>query len=285
MKSSKVHLGSPIFVCAPMPRSGTTYCKYLVDSHPSVYRSDLNEDFFLYNANKLTGYVDSLYDIWSGLDDSQNLSHEKSSPDSLLGAIGETLLRHVGLRDTSDRMILKTPRLYDLDVALRLFPGCQVVIMIRDPRSIVSSYLRAQRGWDVDRSFEEIAEHWAVAVRGLSDVLASNQEAVRNNQFIIVRYERLVASVETEFHGLLRKLNLPITPECRDAIENPVVRGSSFLPFTKSGHVNFRPQPMPTDFNPLNRWSDWTPERHARINRICGSLMKKWGYIPVTGNS
>lgn len=271
----------PIIVCAPMPRSGTTYCKHLINIHPQVYRGDLREDYLLINAENISSYVDSLYEVWDSMDDNDRLVDGKAHPDSLMSAIGSTLLRHIGLRETSDRMVLKTPRLYDLEVALRLFPGCQIVILVRDPRSIISSYLRAQKGWGLDRSFEEIATQWASAMRYLSEMLADNQEAVKSNQLILLRYEKLVSDTEAEYRKLLEKLGLSFAKECAAEMRNPTVRGSSFLPLTQEGRVDFTGRSMPENFDPMERWKDWTTERHARFNRICGSLMKKWGYEPV----
>lgn len=273
--------GPPIIVCAPIARSGTTYCKFLLNSHPKVYRTLLHEDYLLQNADSLRFYVDSLYDKWGYIRANQSLKAEKSSPDSLLTALGDTILRHIGQRMSSDRILLKTPNLCDLHVANRLFPECQVLVMIRDPRSIVSSYLRVQQDWGVSHSFEAIADRWVKAIRDLSYVLGMNQDAVKSNRLILVRYERLVSNTEFEFRALLEKLSLPMTSECIEVSRNPIVRGSSFMPRNKDGKVDFRPQPMPADFNPIERWSDWTPERHAKFNRICGSLMKTWGYPPL----
>lgn len=277
--------GAPIIICAPMARSGTTFCKFLLDSHPNVYRANLHEDYLLQNADSLRFYTDTLYERWEGIRAKQALGPEKASPDDLLGALGGTLLQFIGQSDTSDRLLLKTPRLCDLHVALQLFPGCQVLVMIRDPRSIVSSYLRAQTDWGMALSFETIAGQWAKSVRYLADLLAENQQAVKDNRYILVRYERLASDTENEFRSLLQRLNLSMAPECMELIKNPIVRGSSFLPRAEDGRVDFRPQPMPADFNPLERWRDWTPERHAKFNRLCGSIMRKWGYTPVTGNS
>ncbi|MEQ9487457.1 MAG: sulfotransferase [Alphaproteobacteria bacterium] len=275
--------GAPIIICAPMARSGTTFCKFLLDSHPQVYRADLHEDYLLQNADSLRFYTETLFERWDGIRAKQSLGPEKSSPDALLSAIGSTLLQYIGQRNSPERLLLKTPRLCDLHVALRLFPGCQVLIMIRDPRSVVASYLRAQTDWGMAHSFESIAGRWAKSIRYLSELLAENQQAVRDNQYILVRYERLASDTENELRLLLEKLNLPMAPECMDLIENPIVRGSSFLPRGEDGRVDFRPQPMPENFNPLERWRDWTPERHAKFNRLCGSMMQKWGYTPVTG--
>ena len=275
----------PIIVCAPMPRSGTTYCKHLINVHPNVYRGELREDYLLFRSSLLSNYVDALYEIWDSMEDNDRLSEGRSSPDSLMNAIGNTLLNHVGQRETTNRMVLKTPRLYDLDVAFRLFPGCQIVILIRDPRSIISSYLRAQKGWGLDRSFEEIATQWASAMRDLSGFLSENQDAVRSQQLILVRYEKLVTDLETEYRTLLEKLNLNFAEECAAEVSHPKVRGSSFLPLTDEGRVDFKERDMPDDFSPAERWNDWTLERHARFNRICGSLLNKWGYKPVTAST
>jgi len=273
--------GAPIIICAPVARSGTTFCKYLISSHPNTYRADLKEDFLLHNAKNLQEYVDGLFKVWEGMDYELTLAPGRRTPDSLLSAMGDVLLTHIGRRESPDRMVLKTPRLCDLEVALRLFPGCQILIMIRDPRSILSSYLRAQKSWGSERSFEQVAKLWAESIRNLSSVLAENQPAVRSKQLILVRYEKLVSNTEAELRGLLEKLGLPVAQECIDAANNPVVRGSSYLPFINGERVNFQPQPMPDGFDPLVRWKDWTPERLARFNRICGSLMNKWGYQPI----
>ncbi len=271
----------PVMIVAPMGRSGTTVFKTMLASHPDLYLSDVAEDYFGYGADKLLDYIDGLFTLWERMEGHKYTGPGPFDRDSLLAEIGTTLLRYVGVRDPVKRPVLKSPSFGELEVTLRMFPTASFLILVRDPRSIAESYLHVQDQWGFEFTFDQIASNWAFRARTLLELLARQQAAVRENRLIIVRYERLVQDRTSVLTEILEKLRLPPFPTGSMPDETFPVIGSSFASRDSENRVSFDPVVPPSDFAPLERWRHWTPERHTRFNRLCGEMMKRWGYDPV----
>lgn len=50
-------------------------------------------------------------------------------------------------------------------------------------------------------------------------------------------------------------------------------------------HVHWRIDEKPTDFNPIQRWSNWSADQHRRFNSIAGEEMAYLEYDLVTGSA
>lgn len=273
---------APLFVVAPMGRSGTNYLKNMLATHPDLYLADVLEDYLTAHAGKLDEYVTAVFTHWSRLDVGNYTGPGEVGPDDMLAAIGKALLSFVGGdKDPVRRPLLKTPGIGDLDVGLRLFPGSNYLVIIRDPRSIAESHLHVKSEWKLPVSFEQLAANWARRIRDLTRILAENQDAVRQGRIVTIRYEMLVSEPAATLNAALERVGMRPFPE-EDAPDSdfPVI-GSSFGRRNAAGRIDFTPQPKPDGFDPLRRWESWTPEQHRRFNRICGALMQKWGYEPV----
>jgi len=271
----------PIMIVAPMGRSGTSVFKAMLASHPDLYLSHVAEDYFGHGADKLQDYVDGLFVLWDRMEGKKYTGPGPFDRDSLLAEIGRTMLRYVGASDPVKRPVLKSPSFGELHVTLRMFPTANFLILLRDPRSIVESYLKVQDQWGFDFTIDQLASNWAFRARTLLDLIAHEQDAVRENRLVIVRYERLVAQRSDVLDEVTDKLGLnPFPPGSMPDETFPVI-GSSFDSRTSDDRVSFAPIAPPPDFAPLERWRHWSPERHARFNRLCGEMMKRWGYQPV----
>lgn len=275
-----VGLHRPIFVLALKGRSGTNYLRDLISAHPDVFRSDIPEDFLMMRAGQLTDYADRLLREWQSHTWYERFDLEAYTADNLLERLGWAMLQFVGETDRPGRMILKTPYLGDLSAALRLFPSGKMLILLRDPRSIVESTMRSH--WYNGASLEEQGSAWARSARYLENFLRDHQEAVRNGRIRLVRYEKLVRQPRQELTQLLDFLELSQDDHAISRADQSPVIGSSFLARTSSGDVDFRPVERPPNFDPVCRWSHWTPAQHRRFNRVCGAMMERWGYPMVT---
>ncbi len=200
-------------------------------------------------------------------------------PDTILEPVGRALLEAVGPPGAGIRPLLKTPLLQDERAALRLFPRGQMVIILRDPRSIAESLRHAH--WGEGTPLPDAGARWAKAARRLEQFLVDETEAVRAGRIRLVRYERLVEDPAGELAVLFEALGMTPDAEALAQARTAPVIGSSFMPRTEDGRTDFRPRTRPADFDPRKRWAHWTARDHRRFNKVCGAMMERWGYPMV----
>ncbi len=277
------NLSRPVIITAPTGRCGTNHIRQILSEHPDLYASITSEDFLFHHADRLADYTDELFAHWERQNMVKGMPSSHNSSDKLLAEMAESLLRVIGRREdrTDGRFVIKTSNFGQLDIGLRMFPCSQMIVMIRDPRSSAASYLRAQANWGSNIGLEEYATRWAKSMRYLNGFLTRNQEHVRSGKIIIQRFEPLVEDPVGSYTKLLEKLDLEPDAELLARVASAPVVGSSYLPRNSKGRVSFKRVEKPEGFDPRNRWSDWSPERHAKFYSICGTLMKRWGYEPV----
>lgn len=273
---------APVLIVAPMGRSGTNYLKSMLETHPDLYPVDVLEDYLNVGAENLNDYVNAVFNKWDGMDGGNYIGPEKVGRDDMLAALGKALLSFIGGdKHPNLRPLSKSPVAGDWDVGLRLFPKANYLLIIRDPRSITESFLNVRSAWSLNFTLEQLAVTWAHRMRAISKTMADNQDAVREGRIVPIRYEKLVADPAGVLNGVLERIGLPHFPNgSAPGLDFPVI-GSSFGARTEAGRVDFTPQPKPKDFDPTKRWADWSPAQHQKFNRICGALMKKWGYEPI----
>lgn len=272
---------NPIMIIAPMGRSGTSFFKAMLATHPDLYLTDVAEDYLGYGAQQLEEYVDGLFTLWERAEGKKYSGSGPFDRESLLAELGSTLLTYIGATDPTRRPVLKSPSFGDLEVSLKMFPTANFLILIRDPRSIAESYLRVQDQWGFDFTFDELAANWAMRARSLMEILKNHQDAVNENRLVIVRYEKLFEAREETLNGALERIGVAPFPSGSTPGNDFPIIGSSFDSRTEDGRVSFNPIEVPKGFDPQNRWAHWSPERHGRFNRLCGEMMKRWGYTPV----
>lgn len=278
----KSELPAPVFIVAPMGRSGTNYLKSMLETHPDLYFVDVLEDYLNVGANHLSDYADGVFKMWEAMDGGSYTGPGTVSRDDMLAVIGDALLSLIGGdKDPTRRPLSKSPVAGDWPVGLRLFPDANYLLIIRDPRSIAESFLNVRSAWSLSFTLEHLASSWVQRMRLITQTLADHQDAVRDGRIVTIRYEKLVADPAPVLNGVLERIGLPPFPDGSAPDTNFPVIGSSFGIRTEEGRVDFTPQPKPDDFDPRRRWADWTPDQHKRFNRICGSMMKKWGYEPI----
>ena len=257
-----------IFLLGIQPRSGTNYLFDLLLAHPDCTASLLPEDFFVAYSHHLHGFVQSVLHAsnpdW-GLDEA-----------GLYGSLRKTLTGWLAPPGEPRRIIAKTPSVAGLDYFFQLFPTSQVVILVRDGRAVLESGMRSFSRW----TFDSAAREWAAGARTIARFQQSH--ASRSHQFTLVRYEDLYTQQAVELKRLFEFLNLNTQGFNFNAVDNIPVRGSSVLRGAPAADVHWQPVAKTADFNPLERFKDWTPAQHARFNWLAGDALRLFGYQPVT---
>ena len=176
-------------------------------------------------------------------------------------------------------LVTKTPDVTNLHLFFRIFPDADLLVLVRDGRSVVESAMKT-----FYRSFAQEARQWAKRAEEIRRFAASESNSGR--RYMIVRYEDLYANTEAELRKVMLFLRLdPVLYDFARAM-NLFVRGSSSLrregaewkqSFIAPG-IHWNAVPKTADFSPVERWSHWSRTKHERFNWIAGKYLAPFGY-------
>ena len=254
MPHSQPRTVTPVFLLAPMNRSGTKLLRSVLLSHPRFTEGFALEDYSLAYSDALVEFANSVSRHW-GTTQEQKATHRQR----LLDGFGPFFLDFFSdgaNLDAADHLLLTTPRPWGIGNAFRLFPGSRVTIVIRDGRDTIESARRSFRGG----RFSHWVREWD---RGAREILrfAASETELRGRRWQAVAFEDLVRDPESVGRTVLGFLGLDAGSVDWDAVRNGPVRGSS----EHGGPGNFRPRTA--DFNPVGRASKWSWIERARFHR------------------
>jgi len=262
--------GNPIILLSAFPRSGSNYLENLLSLHPQCRKSKVPEDFFLANSETLLNFCRSLADSWDDW-----WLQRLGGPSSLAMNIATALLRFADPGPEEEgpvgayRLILRSPTSEGIATATTLFPGAQVLILIRDGPATVESGRRSF-GWP----YEEAMLAWRQSVRRILAFLAS----VEGPRCQLIRFEDLTADPAREIARVLPFLGLdPVLYPFNQIDEVPVFGSSSFGRMDGEG-VHWRPVFKDPSFDPLARAQFW-PLHRTRFAWLAGAEQRKLGYL------
>jgi protein-tyrosine sulfotransferase len=278
-----------IFILGISVRSGTTYLQDLLRLHPDcdVDGVELEEDHFLAYADRLVEYTKLVTRNWKS--GPEQLRRER---DLVCQCIGDGLLSYLRLqvgnrRELAGRrngkplraLVTKTPSITNLHLFFKMFPNADLLILLRDGRSVTESTMKT-----FYRSFVEEAGRWAAGCAQIQRFVET--ESNRGGRFLLVRYEDLYSRTEAELRKVMEFLRLDPAVYDFSAAMNIPVRGSSTLrqngaEWSQSAlapGIHWNPVPKTPDFRPLERWSHWNRAQHERFNWIAGSWLEYFGY-------
>ena len=207
------------------------------------------------------------------------LTTEKLEP--VIDSPLETLLHHLGegllaflytQQPRSKRLVTKTPWAKNLSYIYKLFPHAQVLILVRDGRSVVESGVRSFY-WD----YRSAMRQWAARAGEIRDFAQANQQ--RSDQFLIVHYEDLYARPVAELTRILTFLALDAERyDFAAAVDAPILGSSDLRREDQNAEMHWIPLEKKGDFAPLARWQEWDDVTHQVFNQIAGKEMRHFGY-------
>lgn len=285
---------SPIFILGIAPRSGTNYLHDLIRNHRDCDSGSafLEEDHLIANAHLLISYIEGVSRWWKKRWGPEELQAEK---DALAEELGRGLVSFLASQlemrkraagktsagETPRRLVTKTPSVKNIGLFHKFFPAARLVVLVRDGRSVVESSAKT-----FDHPYGFAAREWARAAQIIQDFQAEHP----GEAYLLVRYEDLYSNVERELRRIFDYLGLD--PDTYDyaAAENMPVRGSSTLrrngTSTRQSWVgkgiHWNPVEKPADFNPVDRWSNWSRAKHERFNWLAGDRLSRFGYASKT---
>ena len=282
---------SLLFLTAATNRSGTNFLFDLLLLHPMLAAPEwLEEDFLALHATALTSYVTTLDQHWGEGETRGLVQRPDGAHLALARKLGEAIAEwgwdqvgesripaFSGAGQTSGRsspaeakfLLLKTPRIPDVEVASQIFPEARFVMIVRDPRAVAFSGARSFGGTSARwaRQWQDAMTRYGVTYTGTSV----------DDRVISTRYEDLVRDPVGSVGDLLSALNLPADLYPFDLIEHLPVRGSSDLR-GGSNEVHWRPQPRTAAFKPLSRSEQLGPWERAKIETVAREGLETWGY-------
>jgi hypothetical protein len=170
--SNNMNNSKPIFILGTQ-RSGTTLLTRALSAHPEVFiQNEISVDkVFRYDADKA--------EILSNIDKEIQVRHHQGL-DKLLSSQNKKIW---GIKD---------PQLTEHLGALRQFlPECKFIIIVRDGRGVVNSYI--DNKWGLGTNAYTGAHRWHKEVSQQKQLMAEYPES-----FILIRYEDLVTDMETQ---------------------------------------------------------------------------------------
>lgn len=250
-------------------RSGTSFVSHLMELHPDCAVSPISEDFIISESNDLVRFARRVSRRWKPF-----WKERRPAEDVICEFLGRGLLALLRSRTTNGgkrRLFTKTPDVRNLPLVRKIFPGCKLLIIVRDGRSVTESLARGMR-----LSFESAMRRWAGGARRIQDFLHETGHPLPEH--LVVRYEDLVTDLRKEMRRIFgfvgldhRKYNF------REAARLPVF-GSSFFQGGRPGALHWNPVAKTPDFRPLERWEHWGRARHMRFNWVAGRYLELFGY-------
>ena len=261
--------GAPIFIMGVMPRSGTNFLHRLLCQHPdcgAINTTPVREDYVLHHGYWLSTYTKRLRWQWGhwGADS------EFVAP--LSSNLGVGISNFFATLTDAKRFVTKTPSVANIDSFFEFFPHAQLLIIVRDGRSVVASGMSGF-GWN----FETASREWAKAARTILDFENKNQQF--KDRFKIVTYEALNADTVETLTGIFSFLELDSKRyDFKAALDTPIY-GSSYLK-EEGDKVTWTPKEKSDDLVGKNRWDSWTAFEHQRFNKLAGVELTRLGYEP-----
>jgi protein-tyrosine sulfotransferase len=257
----------PIFIHGILPRSGTNFLWDLLLLHPDCARGrePVNEDLFLDQSDHLVAFGNAVRASW----DPRWGTFGDDLPGRLLASIGEGLLSFLWT-DRDRRLVAKSPSVRHLDRFFAFFPQAQLLILVRDGRSVVQSATDTF-GWSFDRA----CRAWAEGARTIRRF--QQAESARADRWRIVRYEDLVDDAEGQLRAIFEFVGLDASRYDFEAARHLPVRGSSAFGRQK-GEVHWATVPKNEGFAPKERWRSWRASRLQRFDWIAGAQLAEFGY-------
>jgi hypothetical protein len=283
--------GNEPFFIVGSPRSGTTLLRFLLCSHPRIFIPDetgfipfllksraIDEKLTLRRFEGLIERMGRLNYQWKGIvNDSATLY--RSLPSPTLGSLLDAVFRKTAKDHNASRWGDKTP-LYVRYIPLlkTLFPRARFIHMIRDGRDATIS---AQDKWGI--SEKPYMDNFYLLKNWVDNVSIGRQagSVLGADDYLEVRYEELVANVETSVKAVCDFLGEAYSPEMLDQ-----TRVAKELGPGPDDHWEAMER---ITSKSVERWRKEMSEFDLKLaNRIAGGLLRELGYgapieLPFSG--
>lgn len=262
--------GVPIFIMGIMPRSGTNFLHRLLCQHPdcgAINTTPVREDYVLHHGYWLSTYTKRLRWQWG------HWGADSDFVAPLSTNLGVGISDFLATLTDAKRFVTKTPSVSNIESFFEFFPHAQLLVIVRDGRSVVASGMSGF-GWN----FETASREWGKAARNILSFEEKNHRF--KDRFKIVTYESLNANTVDSLQDIFQFLELdPGQYDFEAALDTPIY-GSSYMK-EEGQKVTWAPKEKSNEIVGGNRWDDWSNFEHQRFNKLAGKELTQLGYEPV----
>lgn len=275
----------PIFVVGA-GRSGTTPLQLALNMHPKLGIYGETQAFFVhrkFGAPSTAGNLRRLLEYWrlviEGCCPYADLFDNSEIETSLANAptyadVLDLVIGAIAAREGKQRWGEKTPaHVFKLREIRSCFPNARIIHIVRDPRAVVCSSIRAfRRAQFTDWNIFAATKYW---VRCLE--VHEKEVSKRSDRYMLVQYEDFVTRPEATLLDICSFLNVEFVGDMLSAHR----MASRYIRPDKSGLI---PPLHALTQEPLNpqRTEAWkevlSADQSRLIERIAGTHMAKLGY-------
>ena len=251
-----------IYITSPTQRSGTNFLSLLLKLHEELEMPDSKfapDEHFLYSfTGKLNEFISTLISYWGYWIKDNNLKQEIHN--QMLSYLGDGMLKYLSnYINPGKTLLLKTPDANDLEYFPYLFPNGKAIILLRDGRDTVESFVKSFSGkW----AFKKMCCRWSKRVHYIYELMDRENS---NNYFKIVKYEELVVRPGAVLKDILEFLYLDEEKYLWNEVSNTPVIGSSSI--ADNGEDFWEPKKRNSDFNPVGKWERWDKRRKQTFKK------------------
>lgn len=260
--------GRPIVIVGVSRRSGTNFLASVLLCHRDCAAPSppVAEDHLLRDAPLLERYARRTAHHWS-----RRWGDREEAQAALERSLGAGLLSFLTSRTDGVRAVTRTPHADNLHLAPKLFAGADLVLLVRDGRSVAASLMHAWR-WSPDQAIKE----WRKGARAILDFTQPGAGG-DEHRFLIVRYEELVGAFDATVDSLLAFTELDPARFDHDKASDLPILGSSYIR-DEYGRLTWQPVSRTAEFDPSARYATWSAAAHERFNWLAGDEQRALGY-------
>ena len=249
-----------------MPRSGTVYVGELLRLHPDLYAypNHIWELPFLRQAKGIQRLQRDFFFAYE-----QNIG--KIGDHDFLPLFGSALIAYLySFLPPERRLLLKVPGVQYLTQFFSVFPGENLLLLVRDGRDVVHSTLKT---WPQLR-FSMVCRRWRRAAEMTLSFDTSHVGSRRG--YWLARFEDAVNDPEAFVKEACARFDLDVQRYPFERIEAIRIHGSSSLQI--DGKVVWDHMERPEGFRPVGHWQSWSPTKKRLFKRIAGQALLDMGY-------
>lgn len=191
----------------------------------------------------------------------------------------ELAVSHVRDLDADVPVVVKeVTSAYAADRVIDLMPESRSIVVVRDPRDVVASFLTEPDSFDEDDAVDdierrtvltEVAKRWSMTVDGFGTAF----EGLGSDAALEISYERLIERPERQLKRACELIGLDRgRSQRREAV-------------AMDRHLNSASgsESLPVDLRtPVGAWRELlSPEEAAEVERIAGPRLRAFGYEPA----
>ena len=252
-----------------MPRSGTNFVFEMLLRMPGVERAGIGFDEL-----PILMRPDAFDRIPAMIREYHPPSADAFAPLSWLAFAASGLRNHLLELAAPDTVtLIKEPHPNNIGLFPAIFPHDRLIVVLRDGRYVVDSFVRSFARGRFSRSFVEICEEYRAAAETVADFIEHDPERT-----MVVRYEDANQQRAQTIEALLTWLGHPVDRQSLAALDDLPIYGSSVRSVAKDGAVDWTPVKADASFDPSKRALDWTARQQADFERIAGAANRRLGY-------